>query len=81
MGDGECNEGSVWESAMSAVHLSIDNITLIIDNNNFQQTGSNSEIMNLGDIKKKWESFGWYTEKCNGHDVEDLISKFENFKK
>ena len=45
MGDGECNEGSVWESAMSAVHLSIDNITLIIDNNNFQQTGSNSEIM------------------------------------
>ena len=63
MGDGECNEGSVWESAMSAVH------------------GSNSEIMNLGDIKKKWESFGWYTEKCNGHDVEDLISKFENFKK
>ena len=81
MGDGECNEGSVWESAMSAVQLSIDNITLIIDNNNFQQTGSNSEIMNLGDIKKKWESFGWYTEKCNGHDVENLISKFENFNK
>ena len=80
MGDGECNEGSVWEAAMSANHLSIDNITLIIDNNNFQQTGPNSEIMNLGNIDKKWESFGWHTEVCDGHNVNELINNFNKFK-
>ena len=81
MGDGECNEGSVWEAAMSAQHLSIKNLTLVIDNNNFQQTGSNSEIMNLGNIKKKWDSFGWYTKVCDGHNINELIDSFEDFQK
>ena len=66
---------------MSAQHLSIKNLTLVIDNNNFQQTGSNSEIMNLGNIKKKWDSFGWYTKVCDGHNINELIDSFEDFQK
>ena len=58
LGDGECNEGSVWEAAMSAPNFKLNNLTIIIDNNKFQQTGSNKEIMDSSNLKKKWESFG-----------------------
>ena len=57
LGDGECNEGSVWEAAMCASHYKLNNITVIVDNNNFQQTGSNDQIMSLGDLSLKWKSF------------------------
>lgn len=80
LGDGECNEGSVWESAMAAPNLGLNNLYAIIDNNNFQQTGSNKEIMNTDSLYKKWSSFGWDTVEVDGHDVEKLLNIFEYLK-
>ena len=77
LGDGECNEGSVWEAAMAAPNLNLSNLYAIIDNNNFQQTGSNKEIMNTDSLYKKWSSFGWETKEVDGHDIEKLCKIFE----
>ena len=80
LGDGECNEGSVWESALLGSHLNLDNLTVIIDRNNFQQTGTSSEILNLGSLYSKWESFGFYTIEVDGHNIEELLNSFKNKK-
>jgi transketolase len=72
MGDGECNEGSVWEAAMAAAHFQLDNLVAILDRNNFQQTGVNERIMSVGDLAAKWSSFGWTTLEVDGHDVGQL---------
>tara|TARA_Y100000590_G_scaffold469797_1_gene659806 strand:+ start:6541 stop:7383 length:843 start_codon:yes stop_codon:yes gene_type:complete len=80
IGDGECNEGSVWESAMAAPHFKLDNIFAIIDKNNFQQTGSNKNIMNVDSLKDKWSSFGWHTEELNGHNINEIYDFFSNSK-
>ena len=77
LGDGECNEGSVWEAAMSAPNFGLDNLNVIIDRNNFQQTGSNNEIMNLGNLREKWKNFGWETEEFDGHDIKKLLNYFD----
>jgi transketolase len=76
VGDGECNEGSVWEAAMAAPNFKLNNLHVIIDRNNFQQTGSNKEIMDLGNLKDKWKSFGWDTTELDGHNLTDLINYF-----
>ena len=81
IGDGECNEGSVWEAAMSAPFIKLDNLTVILDNNRFQQTGSNIEIMSLENIKDKWSSFGWHTTELDGHNIPDLCNFFKKSKK
>ncbi len=82
MGDGECNEGSVWEAAMSASNFNIHNLIGIVDKNNFQQTGSTNEIMKNNNLKQKWESFGWNVIEIDGHNVEEiynsLVSKENN---
>ena len=80
IGDGECNEGSVWESAMAAPHYKLNNIFAIIDKNNFQQTGSNKNIMNSDSLKEKWKSFGWHTTELDGHNIDELCNFFENSK-
>ncbi len=72
IGDGECNEGSVWEAAMLASSLKIDNITAIIDNNGFQQTGKNDEILKVGKLNSKWKSFGWETYSIDGHNLSEI---------
>ena len=72
LGDGECNEGSVWEGAMSASNFGLNNLTAIVDHNKYQQTGSNDEIMKLKSLKEKWESFGWETLEIDGHDIETI---------
>jgi transketolase len=77
LGDGECNEGSVWEAAMAAPNLNLKNLYAIIDNNNFQQTGTNQEIMNTKSLFEKWSSFGWETIEVDGHDIEKLYKVFE----
>ena len=77
LGDGECNEGSVWEAAMCASHYKLNNITVIVDNNNFQQTGSNDQIMSLGDLSLKWKSFNWNTSIIDGHNFEQINSSLE----
>lgn len=72
MGDGECNEGSVWEGAMAAPHFGLNNLTAIIDNNGLQQTGTNDEISKVEDFAKRFESFGWNTIKVDGHNFDEL---------
>ena len=81
VGDGECNEGSIWEGAMAAPNFKLDNLYVIIDKNNFQQTGSNKEIMNVGNLKDKWSSFGWETTELNGHSIQELYNYFQESKK
>ena len=76
MGDGECNEGSIWEAALAAPQFGLDNIFAIVDRNNFQQTGSNEEIMSVGDLESKWESFGWQVVGVDGHNIEELYDAF-----
>jgi transketolase len=76
LGDGECNEGSVWEAAMAAPNFKLDNLVAIIDRNNYQQTGSNKEIMNVGDLASKWSSFGWDVREVDGHNISELYDAF-----
>tara|TARA_B110001454_G_C12719766_1_gene434226 strand:+ start:2907 stop:3740 length:834 start_codon:yes stop_codon:yes gene_type:complete len=80
LGDGECNEGSVWEAAMAASNFKLDNLQVIIDNNGYQQTGSNKEIMDSANLTEKWKSFGWNTKEIDGHDIEKLLNYFEKNK-
>ncbi len=77
IGDGECNEGSVWEAAMCASHHKLKNLTVILDNNGFQQTGSNNQISNSVDLASKWKSFGFEVINIDGHNIDQLIEAFE----
>jgi len=78
IGDGECNEGSVWEAGMSAPHFKLDNLTVILDKNNLQQTGSNNEIMSTGDLGTKWKSFDWDVKEVDGHNISEILSAFRH---
>ena len=80
MGDGECNEGSVWEAAMAGPHYKLDNLVAILDKNNLQQTGTNSEIMSVGDLVSKWKSFGWQVFEIDGHNVPEIYDTFLSVK-
>ncbi len=73
LGDGEMDEGIVWEAMMSISHFGLNNITLIIDRNNYQLDGSTDEIMKLNPIEDKLKSFGFDVEIVNGHSVEALV--------
>ncbi|MBI4187055.1 MAG: transketolase [Chloroflexi bacterium] len=77
LGDGECDEGQVWEAAMAAAHFKIDNLVAIVDNNGIQLDGWNRDIMNLEPFNKKWEAFGWYVIEVDGHDLSQLLDAFE----
>lgn len=79
LGDGECNEGSVWEAAMAAGHYKLDNLTAIVDRNNFQLSGANDDIMNLGDLYKKFDSFGWYAIEIDGHDIFSIYKALTEY--
>ena len=72
MGDGECNEGSVWEAAMSAAHFKLDNLVAILDYNKLQSDGRSEDIMDIGNLYQKWESFGWDVISLDGHDIVAL---------
>ena len=76
MGDGECNEGSVWEAGMSAAKFKLNNLVVIIDRNKFQQTGTNEEIMTNANLKDKWISFNWDVIEIDGHNIKELYSAF-----
>ena len=77
MGDGECNEGSVWESFMSASNFKLNNLTVVIDHNKFQQTGSNKEILDTLSLKKKMNAFGFQTTEVDGHNFDELETAFQ----
>lgn len=75
LGDGECQEGQVWEALMSASHYKLDNLTVVVDNNGLQIDGSNDEVMSLGDMAAKLRAFGFHTvEVADGNDIESVLS-------
>lgn len=76
-GDGEMQEGQNWEAFMSFHKWQLDNLRVIIDRNHVQLDGTEEEIMPLGDLKAKVESFGLYTITCDGHDVKELVKAFD----
>jgi transketolase len=77
MGDGEIQEGQVWEAAMYAAHHKIDNLIATIDYNGQQIDGPVDEVMSLANIKAKWESFGWEVIESNGNDMEDIVKNLK----
>ncbi len=77
LGDGELQEGEVWEAAMSAAHFGLSNLTAIIDFNKMQSDDLNENIMGLEPLADKWQAFGWNTRNIDGHDFEDIRSAFD----
>lgn len=78
LGDGECNEGIIWEALMSVSNYNLDNLTVIVDQNNLQVDGFTETVMNMGSLKDKFTSFGFNTIEIDGHSVTDLLKAFEN---
>ncbi len=76
MGDGECDEGSIWEAAMSASNFGLNNLVLIIDKNRLQLDGFIEEIMKQDSLEDKWSSFGWKVYGTDGHDVDAIYKTF-----
>lgn len=74
IGDGECDEGMIWEAAMAASHYKLDNLIFILDHNGLQIDGSNDEVMSIGNITKKFDSFGFECFEVDGHNVEEIVS-------
>ncbi|HOC91108.1 MAG TPA: transketolase [bacterium] len=78
LGDGECNEGTVWEAAMAGAHFKLGNLTAILDRNRLMLDGPVNEIMEIDPIEDKWKAFGWDVRIIDGHDYNQLIDTFES---
>jgi transketolase len=76
MGDGETQEGNVWEAAMAAAHYKCDNLCAILDYNKFQIDGKISEVMGLEPVVAKWQAFGWNTIELDGHDMKQILAAY-----
>jgi len=76
MGDGEQAEGQIWEAAIAAANFGLDHLTGILDWNGLQATGATRDRMDLGDLKAKWEGFGWHVIEIDGHDLEQIDAAF-----
>ena len=76
-GDGELQEGSIWEAAMSASQYNLDNLIWIIDRNYLQIDGNTEKVMKLEPLDEKFKAFGWNVLRCNGNDIEELVTAFE----
>jgi transketolase len=74
LGDGEIDEGQVWEAAMSAHKFKLDHLVAIVDRNGYQQTGATSEVLDLSPIAPKWEAFGWHAQEINGNDMGEVVT-------
>ncbi len=81
LGDGECDEGQVWEAAMAAAHFKLDKLTAIIDHNGIQLDGWNKDIMGIEPLEQKWQSFGWNAIEVDGHDVVQVIEALKKAQK
>lgn len=77
LGDGECQEGQVWEAAMTSSHHKLDNLTAIVDHNKYQIDGKVEEIKSLKPFSEKWKAFGWNVLSCDGHKIESIIEALE----
>ncbi len=80
LGDGELNEGVIWEAAMAASHYKLDNLIAIIDRNGFQSDGSTEEIMALEPLAEKWKAFGWEVIEVDGSNLTEMLQGFEKSK-
>lgn len=78
MGDGEQGEGSIYEAAMSASHYKLDNLIAIIDRNKLQISGNTEDVMAIDPIRERWESLGWKTLECDGHNIGQLNNIFHS---
>lgn len=76
-GDGECDEGQIWEAAMFAASYDLKNITAIIDRNRFQIDGKTEEVMKLEPLASKWQSFNWEVIEIDGHNMNELVESLE----
>ena len=74
IGDGECDEGQVWEAAMAAAHYKLDNITAFVDRNRIQNDRFTSEVMELEPLAAKWRAFGWRVLEIDGHDISQILA-------
>ena len=77
LGDGECDEGQVWEAAMSASHYRLDNLVAIVDRNGIQNDRFTSEVMNLEPLPDKWRSFGWHVIETDGHSFPEVLNALD----
>ncbi len=80
LGDGEIQEGQVWEAAMAAAHFRCDNLCAILDYNGYQIDGKVKDIMNLEPLTEKWRAFGWHTINIDGHNIAEILDAFEQAK-
>jgi len=77
LGDGECDEGQVWEAAMAAAHYRLDKLVAVVDNNGLQIDGWNRDVMNLEPLSDKWKSFNWNVIEAKGNNIEDMVRALE----
>jgi len=80
MGDGELQEGQIWEAAMTAAHYKLDNVCAFVDFNNLQIDGNVDQVMGVAPLDKKWEAFGWNVLKVDGHDMEAILGALASAK-
>ena len=80
MGDGEIQEGNIWEAAMASAHYKCDNLCAILDNNGIQIDGRTKDIMGLEPIAAKWQAFGWQAIDIDGHNMEQILGAFDQAK-
>jgi transketolase len=78
LGDGECDEGQVWEAALCAAHYGLSNLVAVVDANGMQLDGNTDDVMRLGDLEAKWRAFGWEVRDVDGHDIPALLSVFRS---
>jgi transketolase len=77
MGDGEIEEGQVWEAAMAAHKYQLDNLVAIVDQNGYQQTGPTAEVLDMKPLLPKWEAFGWFAQEIDGHDLKQVLTALD----
>lgn len=80
LGDGEIQEGQIWEAAMTSSHYNLNNVIAILDYNKLQIDGSNDEVMKITPVKEKFESFGFYVQEISGHNFDEIIDAINNSK-
>lgn len=80
LGDGEVQEGQVWEAAMTASHYRLNNVIAFLDHNGLQIDGTNEQVMNIMPFKEKFEAFGWYVQEISGHNFEEITAAIANAK-
>lgn len=77
-GDGELQEGQIWEAVMTAAHYKLDNLICIVDKNNLQIDGRVQDVMNIDPLGKKFEAFNWHVIECDGHNMEELLKVYDS---